>query len=338
MTKTLRRASSGSGVPALIAFLIWLGFFSFGTVPASAARVTTLTWTIDTAKLAGGAGAPFVFPLPINGLGQKVTGLSVTGATRTEPMRIPRLNSLLRIYPSENIVTVHVTVRNDGEGLPHLSDYQPANDTLAIPASLAPFLKVTCGLDQTTPAITALARSLRGENNLATVRNVLRYVHQNIKYNYLYWRSVDEVLSHKTGQCEGQSALATALLRRLGIPTRMMFIFYPNKPRGNVIDGHTIVQFYLSGCGWFMGDPGNGDRIFPSTRILLGEEPIPYYYCRQGMGALLQPGETLEQNYPQMWDYLNQARNVYENTVASCMTDFFKIMYDCKVDSDFKAN
>ena len=289
-----------------------------------------VTWNIDLQKVSGD-GRSFVFPLPVNGFGQKVT-YSVDGAERLEPVTSVVQNHLIRIFPNRGFVTVHVQVTRDAAGGATLSSYAPAQDG-HYPPDVQPYLKVTAGLDQSTPSVSSVAAKLKGKDSLTTIKNVLSYVSHTIKYDYKYWRTVDEILANHVGQCEGQSAAAVALLRQLGIPTRMIFMVYPNKPKGNIVDGHTIIQFYLPGCGWMMGDPGSSDRIFPSVVMNYGEEPIPYYYCRQaGTGALIQPGESLAENYPVMWQYLKSPQNREELMVASTMSDFFKILYDCTVE------
>jgi Transglutaminase-like superfamily len=298
--------------------------------PVHAEFITKITWRVDTSKLSKGTSQPFLFPLPINGFGQKVTYL-IRGGAKTEVVNIPQLDNLIRIIPSQRYVWVEVTVTYDNDGLPQLSQYEPAKDNDPVPPEVRPYLKVTYGLDHTTPAIATTATTLKGKDHLDSARNVLGFVSQNVKYDYTYWRTTDEILAHKVTQCEGQSALAVALLRNLGIPARMIFLVHPNKPKGNVVDGHTIVQFYLNGSGWFMGDPGYSNIVFSTTRGILGEEPIPYYYCRKGMGALLKMDESLQNNYPQMWQYLQAPENANENTIITCMTDYFHVMYDCTV-------
>ncbi len=280
---------------------ILIAFVCLLTVkPAVAEHITEITWTIDTKKLSGGSMKPFLFPLPVSSYGQKVTFM-VGNAIKTEVIDIPQGNTLIYIYPSQPVVGVRVTITSDYTGLPKISQYGSAQENVPIPPQILQYLKVTYGLDHTTPAVAAVAATLKGKSNLESVKNVLRYVSQQIKYDYTYWRTTDDILAHKVTQCEGQSAVAVALLRNLGIPARMVFLVRPNK--STVIGGHTITQFYLKGIGWFMGDPGANDHVFYCTPIVYGEEPIPYYYCRQGMGALLKLNESLQHDYPPMWQY-----------------------------------
>ena len=315
--------------PLVFLFVAWL---CIGALPSSSRAALTrsikIVWQIDTQKIKG-EGIPFLFPLPLNDYGQTATCRAI-GATKVETV-YSGLNHIIRIYPAARMVFLQLDCE---------FQYVPPEAKLMLykgEESVAPtpetslFLQPVCGLDQTTAKTIATARTLKGTNMLASVQNVLEFVHREIRYDYKYWRTTDEILDHKVTQCEGQSALAVALLRQLGIPARMVFLVFPNKPHGNVVDGHTIVQFYLPGSGWLIGDAGQGDKVDASVTMLYGLEPIPYYYCRMGMGALVQPGESLQVNYPDMWQYLTASKNKYAWQISDCMTDFFKVMYDCTV-------
>jgi hypothetical protein len=292
-------------------------------------RVTKIQWDIDTSKLTGD-GQSFLFPLPIEGYGQKID-YTVSGATGV--VRVAELmnNNVLRIFPEGRHVTITLTHQIHFLDLAALLKEYKETAKPDYPADVLPYLKTTYGLDHNTPKIRALAKTLKQDGTLETAKSVLRYVGENVKYDFKYWRTTDEILDHKVTQCEGRSAVVVALLRNLGIPARMVFMVSPNKPPGNVVDGHTIAQFYIPGCGWLMGDPSTGDKLLASVSMNYGEEPIPYYYCRVGMGALVQPGESLREDYAPMWAYLQKLQNKQELMVASCMFDFFKVMYDCKV-------
>jgi len=292
-------------------------------------RLATIRWEIDTTKLVGD-GQSFLFPLPVEGYGQKIS-YNVTGASKVVQVTELTNNNMLRIFPESRHLTITLTHRMRFLDLAaQLKEYKETAKP-EYPAEVLPYLKTTYGLDQNTPKINALAKTLKREGSLETVKSVLRYVGDNVKYDFKYWRTTDEILDHKVTQCEGRSAVVVALLRNLGIPARMIFMVSPNKPPGNVVDGHTIAQFYLPGAGWLIGDPSTGDKLMASVSMNYGEEPIPYYYCRVGMGALVQPGESLRDDYAPMWSYLQKPQNRKEMMVAACMFDFFKVMYDCKV-------
>ncbi len=291
---------------------------------------TKLHWTINLAKLQTNRDNSFLFPLPVNSFGQSAS-YKVSGATRSEVIESISSVRILRIYPRGGPVTVDVEVKMDYSGLPDPKKYDPTKDAV-VPLDVKQYLKTTCGMDGGTSYLKQVADGLRGLNHMETAKKVFRYVHEHLKEDYKYWSTADEILRHGVAQCEGHSALATALLRQLGIPSRMIFFVFPNKPKGNVIDGHTIVQFYLPGSGWLIADPEQGDNLLSTITINFGEEPIPYYFCRVGMGALVQKGQTFKNDYPAMEKYLGKPENSGEYQVATCMYDFFNVMYDCTVE------
>ncbi len=91
---------------------------------------------------------------------------------------------------------------------------------------------------------------------LKKVEAVYNYVVSNISYDYAkaasslsgyYVPDIDYILSIKKGICLDYAAVMTAMLRSLGIPTKMIFGY---------VDGsayHAWINVYVNGSGWING-------------------------------------------------------------------------------------
>jgi transglutaminase-like putative cysteine protease len=83
------------------------------------------------------------------------------------------------------------------------------------------------------------------------VRSVQRWLKQNYSYEFAAgnYKSVDQLLSTRHAECNGYSSTAAALLRAMGVPTRVVWVL--NKaptiaPPGH-LKGHVIIEVWLSG-------------------------------------------------------------------------------------------
>ena len=295
--------------------------------PSPTSRSQTWVYVLDTHKMTRQDDGALLFLLPIATDLQKIVA-KVSGATSTQKVILSH-NELLRIVPAQRFVEVELTctpldIAHDATVRERLTHARPAWNEPS-PEEARKYLKRTAGMDHTTADVKALAQSLKGADRLQTATAIMRYVNTKIKYDFQYFPSVDEILSHGVTQCEGRSATAVALMRCLDIPARLQFMQQgkgvqdDGSPGG--AGGHTVVDFYIPGAGWITMDPGTGPKPLEGALFSFGEEPIPYYYLRTGMGALLKKGQTLERDYPAMMAYLKQPENHDEFLVATAQWD-----------------
>jgi transglutaminase-like putative cysteine protease len=100
------------------------------------------------------------------------------------------------------------------------------------------------------------------------VELVCDWINENVTFKSKADLKSDDLLIEKKGNCTGQSQLACAFLRKLGIPTEMA--------SGKFIggdSGHGYVEVYFPDAGWVFYDLSNGERGFKSLDcvMLLGE-------------------------------------------------------------------
>lgn len=152
------------------------------------------------------------------------------------------------------------------------------------------------------PQILSQAAGLKGEDDLATVRNVLKWMDRNLKYDAdraYSWRNFDDVIKEKTyGGCADQGIVCGVLLKGAGVPTiwvktmDVSWIWDFKKGRAfKSWSGHVFLEVYIDDK-WVLLDPG-GKTIYkeysPKTRILPGSR-FAYHKGNdpQGMTMSLQ--------------------------------------------------
>ncbi len=140
-------------------------------------------------------------------------------------------------------------------------------------------------IDTDHPDIRNLARKLKGEDRLKTVKNIHSYLSRNIRWGEYRKKAQGSVqtLRSKEADCKDFSYLMVALCRANGIPARTVYgvVVTPNwNPR------HQWVEVYFQNTGWTAVEPtpGNGGTfgIMANRYIYLysGEKETQesYYY------------------------------------------------------------
>ncbi|MEN6556822.1 MAG: transglutaminase domain-containing protein [Thermoguttaceae bacterium] len=124
-------------------------------------------------------------------------------------------------------------------------------------------------------AILAQASKLKGKSELQTIRNVLRWMDQNLQYDgkiAYQWRNYDDVMREKKyGGCADQGIVCGVLLKGAGIPTvwvktmdaAWIWTFKKERPFSSW-SGHVFLEVFVDGK-WSLLD--RGARLF--TRIIL---------------------------------------------------------------------
>ncbi|MEN6470335.1 MAG: transglutaminase-like domain-containing protein [Clostridiaceae bacterium] len=157
---------------------------------------------------------------------------------------------------------------SDGSGAYAVAVYENAYDSkyaLVLDAKLdvnlkdefAPFLTPNQFVNYTDgSAAVLLARKLTGDvsDPLKKIETVFNYVVTNIRYDYElaknvqsgYLPDLDKVLSRKKGICFDYASLMTAMLRSLGIPTKLVVGY-----TGDIY--HAWISTYTEKGGWVDG-------------------------------------------------------------------------------------
>ena len=135
----------------------------------------------------------------------------------------------------------------------------------------------------TRTQITSLASKLKGDSDLTTILNVLKWMDRNLKYDAdraYSWRNFDEAIEERTyGGCADQGIVCGVLLKGAGIPTiwvktmdvSWIWDFKKGRPFKSW-SGHVFLEVYVE-KKWMLLDPGAKTiykRYSPKTRILPG--------------------------------------------------------------------
>jgi transglutaminase-like putative cysteine protease len=115
-------------------------------------------------------------------------------------------------------------------------------------------------------AILAQASTLKGKSDLDTIRNVLAWVDQHLKYNGKQpyrWRNYDDMVREKVyGGCTDYGIACGVLLQGAGIPTvwvktmdvAWIWDFKKGRPFKSW-SGHVFLEVFVNGK-WSLLDPG----------------------------------------------------------------------------------
>ena len=136
---------------------------------------------------------------------------------------------------------------------------------------------------RSTPTLEALAQELaleRGNDPLVVLRRVMSDIYTRFEYRPQSTRvdsPIDEALAARRGVCQDFAHIFTALMRRLGIPTRYVsgYLFRDMPGGDHQTEGasHAWAESFVPGIGWVGFDPTNNlvveDR---HIRVALGRD------------------------------------------------------------------
>ena len=108
-----------------------------------------------------------------------------------------------------------------------------------------------------TPDIQSMADLLRGNstNTYEIATNVVNWIYHNLTYDKKYVDSTMDsafVMRERRGVCDEYSHLAIAILRHLGIPSRIIVGYVHS---GEFWGPHAWIEFWLPNQGWLEADP-----------------------------------------------------------------------------------
>ena len=128
---------------------------------------------------------------------------------------------------------------------------------------------------------------------LETVGNVVRWIHENVRYERGYTSvntTAGDVLVAMSGVCQDMTHLGLAMLRSLGIPARYVSGLLTRQPG----ETHAWLEFLHPQLGWLPADPTRGLIINTGTDYLkfgVGRDysevpPVSGSFVSKGSGGL----------------------------------------------------
>jgi transglutaminase-like putative cysteine protease len=149
-----------------------------------------------------------------------------------------------------------------------------------IPRDIQPFLGSSEAINPKSPTLQKIAKGLRDDNPITTVKNILAWQKEHLKYKddpkatfKATFDSVDEVVRRGEGECRAWSELFTGLCRAAGVPARhfwglVLLVPDDKNPKGG-IRSHVWAEVYITGAGWVPVDPQDANLFgfLPNTYI-----------------------------------------------------------------------
>lgn len=143
-------------------------------------------------------------------------------------------------------------------------------DSTHLPSEVSPFLKATSEIQSKNPTIVQQAQEL--VNNTQTeaqaVIGILDWVRAKIIYDYTFSLPNDavSVYNNRSGVCAGFSNLAVALLRAVGIPSRVQEgCALWALPSGG---GHAWIEIYYPDVGWVPSEPQGWENFVYGNQVV----------------------------------------------------------------------
>lgn len=149
----------------------------------------------------------------------------------------------------------------------------------AYPDSIAAYLEPTLLVDCTLAQIKTIADTLFRDTDTLTLQVIdrgLKFVSKHIAYDNALAQELDNgkcrtldvetILERGKGTCSEYTNLFLALMRKAGIPCRMV-VGYIYMPEQKFEGAHAWAECYIRGYGWFAVDPQNGFYWYPAFAI-----------------------------------------------------------------------
>ena len=182
----------------------------------------------------------------------------------------------------QDVISYRVTIRTQAVHY-NLPDSIPIANPYNLP-SIQKYLKATTTIQVNHPVITSLHDSLspHSKNLIAHVKSFYNFV-LNME-NRPFKGTTDAVTAAllREASCNGKSRLLVALLRRSGIPARLVggIILTPGRKR----TAHQWVEVLINGI-WVPFDPTNGHFAYlPANYLKLYSGDHPLFTFKQGIG------------------------------------------------------
>lgn len=256
-------------------------------------KTFTLFYKLDPKK-GRAVGGALAVSLPRTGLPYQKTTYEISGA-RSQRVAKGLADDVLHVVPQGREpmpLTIKVTVTPYSfKGALAKAARKPLSAEAR--AHLGPIMAI----NPKSPVLKKVVSGLKGNDSLATVRNIQAWLNKNIEYKLdrasfleVDFKSVDEIVKRGFAECRGYAMLFAALCRAADIPARPVWglVRVPpglDRKHGDIIS-HNWDEVYIAGCGWVPVDPQR-----PETLGML-----PNYYLRMFTGV--QKTATSMENLP----------------------------------------
>ncbi|WP_373532155.1 transglutaminase domain-containing protein [Vampirovibrio sp.] len=178
-------------------------------------------------------------------------------------------------------------VKGDGANTLHLQvrSQQPADALAPFPIQFDPtFLKATPYLQVNDPQLDQTALTITGQEKRAyyAAQQLREWVYRNIAYKDLTlgFASAQETLQRQQGDCTEHAVLLAALLRAVGIPSRvaigLIYLQEPGSELGKFVF-HMWTEAYIGNPNqgdWVPLDATNPEPLTDATHIKLADSPL----------------------------------------------------------------
>jgi transglutaminase-like putative cysteine protease len=241
----------------------------------------------------------------------------LTGADAFKAMKVGG-NDLLLVKPSGD-KPFQLTTRVTSRVYSFKEQMAKYSEAAGIPDEVKPYLGRSEGVDPQSPGVVEVASTLRSDNKMTSVRNIIGWIEKNIRYQVVRPKSAASVIQNWVGECSGKAKVFIALCRACGIPAREVWgmahvsdSIATNDFPGlreylrqnaqdptladdpNTLSTHTEAEFYLPGAGWILVDPGNPKSLGRTDNRYVrvchdfprGDRSVPYD-IGANMGAML---------------------------------------------------
>ncbi|WP_273443916.1 transglutaminase-like domain-containing protein [Neolewinella agarilytica] len=127
---------------------------------------------------------------------------------------------------------------------------------------MSAFLQPEEMIQSTDEKIGEVAVKLKGESKLETIENVFDFTRNHLEYNNFYSerQGAKKALRKGRGDCTEYAELMIALLRNLGIPSRLAMGATIKSKGPKRIEFHNWVEVYFDNRGWVSFDPTWADH------------------------------------------------------------------------------
>jgi tetratricopeptide (TPR) repeat protein len=122
-----------------------------------------------------------------------------------------------------------------------------------LPDEVRPYLQATPAIDINGKEVLALAKQLRGRDDVETVNNIVAWFGKHFTYDGNAGGSADQIAKACRGHCDAIARLCSALCRVNGIACRPVRMNWGGSPP---VPWHSVCEVYVRGQGWVPLDAG----------------------------------------------------------------------------------
>jgi hypothetical protein len=239
-------------------------------------RKLKLSWPLNPRKGLARQGS-FVVAVPPDKIKGQSAKYEVTGA-RSFKAATQGLNNVLQVVPQAN-QTIDLVLQVTVDPCSYKADLAKYQKK-PIPATVKSYLGPSEGINPKSATLKKLAKELKDDNPITTVKNIMAWQKKHLKYTYdekattkADFDSVDQIVERGEGECRAWATLFTGLCRAAGVPARHfwgLILIVPDakNPQGS-ISGHCWAEVYITGAGWVPVDPQDATMFgfLPNTYV-----------------------------------------------------------------------